>query len=285
MLTNHLFTCYNHLLATSILYLSIVDPLQEIASIFGNNLKFNHNHFVNLVNADSANAQDYYDILGVKKDATKHEIHKAFRQLAKKYHPDKNKEKSAQDEFIKIFQAYETLSDEKKRKEYDEKSAGQKNHFGGANWQTNTVHDFDINEFFKQYEDQFLRHAQHFNNHNHNHFHNHHHQQQHYDHHNKFSYHGVNMDDLFHDIDEEELSSFGRLFEMSGNTHDHFHQDLDGIFGDGASYFGTHFPSQIHNTIHQYQHHQGGNVHSEGYSCQTITRQVNGMLMTQTSCS
>ena len=61
---------------------------------------------------------NYYEILGVKIDATPQEIKKNFRELAKKTHPDKTKENSEQ-EMIKINKAYEILSDEKSRENYD----------------------------------------------------------------------------------------------------------------------------------------------------------------------
>ena len=59
----------------------------------------------------------YYDILGVKRDATQDEIRKAFRKLAAKYHPDAGGDEK---KFKEISEAYTTLSDEKKRKEYDQ---------------------------------------------------------------------------------------------------------------------------------------------------------------------
>ncbi|KAJ2852467.1 mdj1 protein precursor [Coemansia brasiliensis] len=65
-------------------------------------------------------SEDFYDILGVKRDASQSEIKKAYYQLAKKYHPDANKEAGAKDRFIKIQEAYDTLSDESKRKSYDQ---------------------------------------------------------------------------------------------------------------------------------------------------------------------
>ena len=64
--------------------------------------------------------QDYYEILGVDKDASQEEIKKAYRKLAKKYHPDLHPDdKEAGERFSKINEAYEVLSDEKKRKQYD----------------------------------------------------------------------------------------------------------------------------------------------------------------------
>ncbi|HUF02601.1 MAG TPA: molecular chaperone DnaJ [Aridibacter sp.] len=67
-----------------------------------------------------ANKKDYYKILGVKKDAKAPDIKKAYRRLARKYHPDVNPgDKSAEDRFKEIQEAYDVLSDEKKRKVFD----------------------------------------------------------------------------------------------------------------------------------------------------------------------
>jgi len=66
-------------------------------------------------------AENYYEILGVKKDATEQEIKKAYRKLARKWHPDVNPgNKAAEEKFKKISQAYEVLGDKEKRKLYDE---------------------------------------------------------------------------------------------------------------------------------------------------------------------
>lgn len=70
--------------------------------------------------------KDYYTILGVAKTASQAEIKKAYRSLAKKYHPDKNKgNKEAEEKFKNISEAYEVLGDAEKRKQYDQL---------GANW-------------------------------------------------------------------------------------------------------------------------------------------------------
>jgi molecular chaperone DnaJ len=64
--------------------------------------------------------KDYYEILGVKKTATEAELKKAYRDLAKKFHPDKNKgNKEAENRFKEISEAYAVLSDKEKREQYD----------------------------------------------------------------------------------------------------------------------------------------------------------------------
>lgn len=64
--------------------------------------------------------KDYYEILGVPKDASDRQIKKAFHKLAMRYHPDKNKSPDAEAKFREIAEAYETLSDDKRRQEYDQ---------------------------------------------------------------------------------------------------------------------------------------------------------------------
>lgn len=67
-----------------------------------------------------ANKRDYYEVLGVSKNATEQEIKSAYRKLAMKYHPDKSKEPDADKKMQEINQAYEILSDPKKRQNYDQ---------------------------------------------------------------------------------------------------------------------------------------------------------------------
>lgn len=64
--------------------------------------------------------KDYYKILGIQKSATDDEIKKAYKKMALKYHPDKNKSKDAEDKFKEIAEAYEILIDKKKREVYDQ---------------------------------------------------------------------------------------------------------------------------------------------------------------------
>jgi len=68
--------------------------------------------------------QDYYQTLGVKQGASDDEIKAAYRKLARKYHPDKNKEAGAEDKFKAVSEAYEVLHDKQKRAAYDNLRAG-----------------------------------------------------------------------------------------------------------------------------------------------------------------
>jgi curved DNA-binding protein CbpA len=65
--------------------------------------------------------KDYYQVLGIGRDATQEEIKRSFRRLALRYHPDHNPEdpKQAEERFKEINEAYEVLSDEARRRQYD----------------------------------------------------------------------------------------------------------------------------------------------------------------------
>ncbi|ALJ31771.1 Chaperone protein DnaJ [Apilactobacillus kunkeei] len=78
--------------------------------------------------------KDYYSILGISKDASQDDIKHAYRRMSKKYHPDINKEPGAEKKFKEINEAYEVLSDEQKRRNYDQfgSADGPAGGFGGG---------------------------------------------------------------------------------------------------------------------------------------------------------
>ena len=63
--------------------------------------------------------RDYYDVLGIPRDATEEDIKKAFRKLALEFHPDRNRSEGAEDRFKEVNEAYQVLSDSRKRATYD----------------------------------------------------------------------------------------------------------------------------------------------------------------------
>ena len=93
----------------------------------------------------SSEKKDYYEVLGIKKDATEEQIRKAYKKLALRWHPDKNPDhkKEAEEKFKEINEAYSVLSDPKKRNEYDNGGFS----FGDFGF----GEDFDPMEIFKSF--------------------------------------------------------------------------------------------------------------------------------------
>jgi molecular chaperone DnaJ len=101
--------------------------------------------------ATAAAKRDYYEVLGVPRDADEKTIKDAFRTLALRYHPDRNKEPGAEERFKEIAEAYAVLSDPKKRAEYDAAGFpgvagfGPADLFGGADFES-VLRDFGFGE-------------------------------------------------------------------------------------------------------------------------------------------
>lgn len=76
---------------------------------------------------------DYYEVLGINREAEADEIKKAYRNLARQYHPDVNKEPGAEERFKQIAEAYDTLSDPEKRRNYDYRGQAESQGFSGFN--------------------------------------------------------------------------------------------------------------------------------------------------------
>lgn len=94
------------------------------------------------------NNKDYYDILGVSKNASDDEIKSAFRKLAKEYHPDRSKHDNAEEKFKEIGEAYAVLSDPQKRKNYD--NFGTSEGFQGGGFGGFDPGDIDLEDILRQ---------------------------------------------------------------------------------------------------------------------------------------
>ncbi|XP_029010594.1 dnaJ homolog subfamily B member 9a [Betta splendens] len=164
--------------------------------------------------------KDYYDILGVPKDATERQIKKAFHKLAMKYHPDKNRSPDAEVKFRGIAEAYETLSDETRRKEYDQLGDNFEFFTGDAQGRhRQTVHqpfNFNFNDIFKDFDiysqNRHARQRRHFDEHSRSHRDSHSRHKRHF----QGCFGGRAFDDMFDDV--EKMFTFDRHTKQTENS-------------------------------------------------------------------
>ncbi|KAG8005669.1 DnaJ-like protein subfamily B member 9 [Nibea albiflora] len=216
--------------------------------------------------------RDYYDILGVTKDATERQIKKAFHKLALKYHPDRNKGPDAEAKFREIAEAYETLSDDKRRREYDQfghgPSPGEGHGSGGGAGGGGGSYNF--NQHFQSFNfnfDDIFKDFDHFGQqqqHQHHHFHTHHHSQN--------QAHQKRHFDSHFQAHRETMNRQRRQFQQrafGGGLFDDMFEDLEKMFS-----FNTH-SSRTENKFHG-----SGKQH-----CRTVTQRRGNMVTTFTDCS
>ncbi|CAK6434758.1 unnamed protein product [Pipistrellus nathusii] len=194
-------------------------------------------------------SKSYYDILGLPKSASERQIKKAFHKLAMKYHPDKNKSPDAEAKFREIAEAYETLSDADRRKEYDSLGHGA---FTNGKGQRGTGRpfeqsfNFNFDDLFKDFgffgQNQNTRSKKHFENHFQTRQDRSSRQRHHFQ---EFSFGGGLFDDVFEDME--------KMFSFSGF--------------DSA---GRHAENRFH----------GSSKH-----CRTVTQRRGNMVTTYTDCS
>ncbi|CAH1784301.1 unnamed protein product [Owenia fusiformis] len=226
-------------------------------------------------------SKDYYELLGVKRTASEKEIKKAFRKLAVKYHPDKNKDdpKAAEETFIEIAKAYEVLSDKDKRRQYDQ--FGESAFENGGQGYGGQGFDFNFDDFFKGFDSHFEHHNTAHNG------------RGHFDDFDSF----FNFDNLF---DDDDFGGFGDDDDHFGGGNG-FHYDFGGddLFASMDDMFGDHhhhnFHQEVHNNHHQQAHQaharaqtvhrQSQSSHSGGRSCKTVTQRVGNMVSTHTVCT
>lgn len=105
--------------------------------------------------------RDYYEVLGLNKSASKDDIKSSYRKLAKKYHPDINKEPGAEEKFKEVQEAYDVLYDDKKRQMYDQfgmaafeqgaSTGGNGNPFQGGGFSSQGFGDVDLGDIFSSF--------------------------------------------------------------------------------------------------------------------------------------
>lgn len=239
-----------------------------------------------LVECTKSGKRDYYEVLGLKRSASDRDIKRAFRKLALKYHPDKNKDPGAEETFREMAEAYSVLSDEEKKKKYDMFGHGAFDGQGSASPDGFSFggNGFNFDDFFKQFDDELFHfssassarshsRAQEHHHHNSNH-HN-------FNHHSFGSHQQFNFKDMFEGMDTSDFvwgdpmassHDSGQQYSSHGSGghrhRGHFNGlDLNDIFNGGDSMFGSHASA------------------FGGSSCRTVTKREGNSVMTYTTCS
>ncbi|KAM6984800.1 dnaJ homolog subfamily B member 9a [Aplochiton taeniatus] len=229
--------------------------------------------------------RDYYDILGVPKGATEQQIKKAFHKLAMKYHPDRNKSPNAEAKFREIAEAYEALSDNKRRREYDQFGHGpspgegfgggggggggggrQKNTYnGGSSSRPFHQQSFNFDDLFRDFDQFGQNHHKH--HHSHAHFNAHSHSK------NAHAQHQKHFESHFQ-AHQEAQSKHKRQFHegafggAGGGLFDSMFEDLEKLFTINTQGSRTH---------RGFQGSMG--------NCRTVTQRRGNMVSTYTDCS
>ncbi|KAK8395540.1 hypothetical protein O3P69_005566 [Scylla paramamosain] len=210
--------------------------------------------------------RDYYEILGVKKNANDKEIKKAFRKLAIQYHPDKNKEEGAEEKFREIAEAYETLSDEDKRKERVAQGAPVATRdMPSTSTFDDLFADFDAfgggfgGGFSSDFDDDFL-----------------------------------DLEDFFgHSFrGRDHFGSHNTFFGPGGHfrQEDHMRRHRSAHNQAHQQAFRSQFQGQYHDPGQEFQQYQEQHEQprfraSGGRTCRTVTQRVGNMVTTYTTCS
>lgn len=240
--------------------------------------------------------EDYYKILGVEKTASTSEIKSAFRKLALQYHPDKNKDEDAEEKFKEIAEAYEVLSDEENRKNYD-KFGHKGSGFGGSGFG-----NFDFKDFFRQFDEQFAKFSQftdifeQFTKDFTNCFKRSNSEGQE----NGRNFFGFNFDNLFSDINLDELKSFSsdmkaradaRAEARKARAEEREARRLDRHkFGSGDSYFGSHFGGggegglKGEDFLNKFDSENTFKSRSRSLNCYTVTKTVGKSVINYQKC-
>ncbi|XP_073158732.1 uncharacterized protein [Henckelia pumila] len=124
---------------------TVFPSVKGISTNFGYRRHQRRGRFASFVAAKTTSSSDYYSVLNVGRSATLQEIKSSYRKLARKYHPDMNKEPGAEEKFKEISAAYEVLSDDEKRSAYDRfGEEGLRGEFDASNVGPQGVDPFDV---------------------------------------------------------------------------------------------------------------------------------------------